>query len=74
MRTMRKYLKVFDIGLQNTFVYRWNFFLRSLFGLFPLLDLGEERRDARPDRRGPLARGTPADERCGSALLDHIQW
>jgi ABC-2 type transport system permease protein len=34
---MRKYLKVFDIGLQNTFVYRWNFLLRSLFGLFPLL-------------------------------------
>jgi ABC-2 type transport system permease protein len=34
---MRKYLKVFDIGLQNTFVYRWNFFFRSLFGLFPLL-------------------------------------
>ena len=32
-----KYLKVFDIGVQNTFVYRWNFFLRSLFGLFPLL-------------------------------------
>ena len=34
---LQKYLKVFDIGLQNTFVYRWNFFLRSLFGLFPLL-------------------------------------
>ena len=34
---MRKYFKVFDIGLQNTFVYRWNFFFRSLFGLFPLL-------------------------------------
>jgi ABC-2 type transport system permease protein len=31
-----KYLKTFDIGLQNTFVYRWNFFLRSLFGLVPL--------------------------------------
>jgi ABC-2 type transport system permease protein len=31
-----KYLKVFDIGLQNTFVYRWNFFLRSLFNLVPL--------------------------------------
>ena len=31
-----KYLKVFDIGLQNTFVYRWNFFLRSIFGLVPL--------------------------------------
>src|SRR3984957_19663251 len=34
---MQKYLKVFDIGLQNTFVYRWNFFFRSIFGLFPLL-------------------------------------
>jgi ABC-2 type transport system permease protein len=34
---MGKYLKVFDIGLQNTFVYRWNFLFRSLFGLFPLL-------------------------------------
>ena len=33
---MRKYLKVFDIGLQNTFVYRWNFLLRSAFGLVPL--------------------------------------
>jgi len=31
-----KYLKVFDIGLQNTFVYRWNFLLRSVFGLVPL--------------------------------------
>jgi ABC-2 type transport system permease protein len=34
---MRKYLKVFGIGLQNTFVYRWNFFLRAIFGLFPLI-------------------------------------
>ncbi len=33
---MTKYLKVFDIALQNTFVYRWNFLLRSLFGLVPL--------------------------------------
>lgn len=33
---LRKYLKVFEIGLQNTFVYRWNFFLRSMFGLIPL--------------------------------------
>jgi ABC-2 type transport system permease protein len=33
---LRIYAKVFDIGLQNTFVYRWNFFLRSLFGLVPL--------------------------------------
>lgn len=35
--SMNKYLKVFGIGLQNTFVYRWNFFLRALFGLFPLV-------------------------------------
>jgi viologen exporter family transport system permease protein len=34
---MKKYLKVFGIGLQNTFVYRWNFFFRALFGLFPLI-------------------------------------
>jgi len=32
-----KYRKVFDIGLQNTFVYRWNFLLRSLFGIIPLI-------------------------------------
>lgn len=31
-----KYSKVFDLGFQNTFVYRWNFLLRSLFGLVPL--------------------------------------
>jgi ABC-2 type transport system permease protein len=33
----RKYGKVFEVGLQNTFVYRWNFFLRACFGLFPLV-------------------------------------
>lgn len=32
-----KYWKVFDIGLQNTFVYRWNFLLRALFSVVPLL-------------------------------------
>ena len=31
-----KYATVFTIGLQNTFVYRWNYFLRALFGLIPL--------------------------------------
>lgn len=36
LSTWRKYRKVFDIGLQNTFVYRWNFLIRSLFGLVPL--------------------------------------
>jgi len=52
MSTLAKYLKVFDIGLQNTFVYRWNFFLRSLFGLVPLAGtvfiwtaMFKERRD-----------------------------
>jgi len=33
---LEKYLSVFNIGLQNTFVYRWNYFLRALFGLIPL--------------------------------------
>ena len=32
-----KYWKIFDIGLQNTFVYRWNFLLRALFGIVPLI-------------------------------------
>ncbi|MDQ2919491.1 MAG: ABC-2 family transporter protein [Verrucomicrobiota bacterium] len=31
-----KYLSVFKLGLQNTFVYRWNYFLRAVFGLIPL--------------------------------------
>ncbi|HSI13907.1 MAG TPA: ABC-2 family transporter protein, partial [Chthoniobacter sp.] len=34
---LAKYIKVFDIGLQNTFVYRWNFLLRSVFGVVPLV-------------------------------------
>ena len=35
-RVFEKYRAIFSIGLQNTFVYRWNFLLRSLFGLIPL--------------------------------------
>ncbi len=31
-----KYTKTFGIGLQNTFVYRWNILFRSMFGLLPL--------------------------------------
>ncbi len=34
--TFPKYWKLFDIGLQNTFVYRWNFLLRMVFGVVPL--------------------------------------
>jgi ABC-2 type transport system permease protein len=33
---VRAYGTVFTLGLQNTFVYRWNYFLRALFGLIPL--------------------------------------
>ncbi len=36
LRVLEKYRKVFDVGLQNTFVYRWNFLLRSFFALAPL--------------------------------------
>jgi ABC-2 type transport system permease protein len=31
------YRRVFGIGLQDTFVYRWNFVLRSLFSIIPLI-------------------------------------
>jgi ABC-2 type transport system permease protein len=34
--SVAKYASVFNIGLQNTFVYRWNYFLRALFALVPL--------------------------------------
>ncbi len=34
---LKVYLKAFDVGLQDTFVYRWNFFLRSIFELLPLM-------------------------------------
>ncbi len=34
---MRKYWHVINIGLQNTLVYRFNFIVRSVFGLIPLL-------------------------------------
>ena len=37
MTARAKYFKIFDIGLQNTVVYRWNFLLRSLFEVVPLL-------------------------------------
>lgn len=33
---MKKYITVFNLGLQNTFVYRWNYLLRAVFGLIPL--------------------------------------
>jgi ABC-2 type transport system permease protein len=35
--TFHKYLTVFGIGLQDTFVYRWNFLIRAVFGIVPLL-------------------------------------
>src|SRR3982074_1864666 len=33
---LAKYLAVFNLGLQNTFVYRSNYFLPAVFGLIPL--------------------------------------
>ncbi len=34
---LAKYAKVFAVGAQNTFVYRWNFVLRSVVGIVPLV-------------------------------------
>ena len=34
---LAKYTTIFGVGLQNTLVYRWNFFLRSAFEVVPLL-------------------------------------
>jgi len=33
---MRKYWHVINVGIQNTLVYRFNFIVRSVFGLIPL--------------------------------------
>src|SRR5216110_3097285 len=40
-RKFHRYTKVFwmptfNVGIQNTFVYRWNFLLRTVFGIVPL--------------------------------------
>lgn len=35
--SLSKYFHVMTIGFQNTLVYRWNFLLRALFGIIPLL-------------------------------------
>jgi len=37
MPSADKYCTVFTTGLQNTFVYRWNFLLRSVFEFVPLI-------------------------------------
>lgn len=37
LATLTKYGRIFNIGLQNTVVYRWNFLLRALFGVVPLV-------------------------------------
>ncbi len=34
---MKKYWHVIKIGIQNTLVYRFNFFFRAAFGFVPLL-------------------------------------
>jgi len=34
---LQKYLTVFNLGIQNTFVYRWNYLLRAIFGIIPLV-------------------------------------
>ena len=37
MKALAKYRKILEIGLQNTVVYRWNFLLRTLFDIVPLI-------------------------------------
>src|SRR5438093_1749600 len=34
--SMKKYWRLFNVGIQNTLVYRVNFIFRSVFGLIPL--------------------------------------
>jgi len=34
---MKKYFHVINIGIQNNLTYRFNFLMRTLFGLIPLV-------------------------------------
>jgi len=34
---MQKYLKVIEVGIQNSFVYRYNFFIQTVFQFVPLI-------------------------------------
>ena len=35
--TLASVRSTFSVGLQNTFVYRWNFLIRTIFGIVPLI-------------------------------------
>jgi len=37
VRAMKKYFHVINIGIQNNLTYRFNFLMRTLFGLIPLI-------------------------------------
>ena len=50
-----KYIKLFDISLQNTVVYRWNFLLRSLFEVMPLVGTVYLWRAIFDSRHAPIA-------------------
>jgi ABC-2 type transport system permease protein len=50
-----KYAKIFDIGLQNTVVYRWNFLLRTVFGIVPLIGAVYLWRALFASRGAPIA-------------------
>lgn len=52
---LAKYLKLFDISLQNTVVYRWNFLLRSLFEVMPLVGTVYLWRALFASRGAPIA-------------------
>ncbi|MCX7919078.1 MAG: ABC-2 family transporter protein [bacterium] len=34
---MKKYIKVIEVGMQNSFVYRYNFFIQTIFQFVPLI-------------------------------------
>ncbi len=51
---LAKYSKIFGVGLQNTLVYRWNFLLRSVFEVVPLLGTVFLWRAMFASRREPI--------------------
>ena len=53
--TLSLYSKIFQVGLQNTLVYRWNFLLRSVFEVVPLVGTVFLWRAIYTARNAPIA-------------------
>ena len=74
MNIATKYWKVFDIGFQNTFVYRVNFLIRCLFSFLPLLGTLFLWRATYAGTTGKTIAGYSLDAMVTYYLLTLLPW